>query len=128
MMNVFESREIRGRLREAFPKYFVNSNFEIIVYPARNSYFSLEKVETETELKAKILEWLSREAIKGGSRQSQRYHLDGINTFLGTEFIPDDMEIIYTYLGNRVNHDKTLRFIENGYYMGILQEAEDAET
>lgn len=61
-MNIFESPEIRKRLREAFPRYFVNSNFEIIIYPARNSYFLLDGVETEQELAAKILEWLSREA------------------------------------------------------------------
>jgi hypothetical protein len=119
-MNIFEDRTIRNRLRSAFPRYFVNSQFEIIIYPACNSYFSLDGVETEAELKAKIIERLSREAIKGGSKQSQKYHLDGINSFLGTSFVPNEMEEIYTYLGNQVNHDKTLRFINSGYDMTIL--------
>ena len=127
-MNVFENPEIRKRLREAFPRYFVNANYKIIIYPARNSYFSLDGVETETELKAKIIEWLSREAIKGGSKQSQKYHLDGINSFLGTQITPVEMEEVYIYLGNRVNHAKTLRFIESGYDMSILQEAHDGQT
>jgi len=120
-LNIFDSREIRKRLKEAFPKYFINQDFEIIIYPARNSYFILSDVETVIELKAKILEWLSREASKSISRQSQKYHLSGINKFLGTDFTQEDMDEIYTYLGNRCNHDKTIRFIESGYDMGILK-------
>jgi len=121
-MNVFERREIRDRLRSAFPKYFVNSLFEIIIYPARNSYFSLGGVETEEELKARILEWLSREASKSISRVSQKYHLDGINAFLRTEFTQEDMIEIYTYLGNCCNHAKTIRFIKSGYSLSVLTE------
>ena len=119
-MNIFENRLIRERLREAFPKYFVNAGFEIIIYPARNSYFELNGLVTELELKAKILEWLSREASKSISRVSQKYHLDGINKFLETSFTRDDMSEIYTYLGNSCNHEKTLRFIESGYDMAAL--------
>jgi hypothetical protein len=119
-MNVFERREIRERLRAAFPKFFVNSLFEIIIYPARNSYFALEGIETEEELNAKVLEWLSREASKSVSRVSQKYHLNGINAFLGTDFSQEDMTEIYTYLGNRCNHEKTLRFIRSGYDMSAL--------
>lgn len=119
-MNVFERREIRDKLRLAFPRYFVNSLFEIIVYPARNTYFSLEGVETEEELKAKVLEWCSREASKSTSRPSQKYHLTGINLFLGTDFTQEDMVEIYTYLGNRCNHAKTLQFIQAGYDMAVL--------
>ena len=123
-MNVFENAEIRHRIRAAFPKFFVNGNFEAIIYPARNSYFLLAGVETEEELNAKILEWLSREASKSISRASQKYHMNGINTFLGTDFSQDDMEQIYTYLGNAVNHQKTLRFIRSGYDMAVLPQKE----
>lgn len=120
-MSIFENREIRSRLRQAFPKFFVNSNYEIIIYPARNSYFLLADIKTEQELKAKILEWLSREASKSISRQSQKYHIEGINKFLGTNFTLDDMVIIYTYLGNCCNHAKTIRFIESGYDLSVLE-------
>lgn len=48
------------------------------------------------------------------------YHRDGINRFCGTDFSYDDMRIIYTYLGNRCNHEKTLRFIRSGYDMAVL--------
>ena len=98
-------------------------NNEFIAHPGRNSYFVLTGIETEIELKAKVLEWLTREAVKGGGRATQKYHLDGINEVLGTDFDANDMEAIYTYLGNAVNHRKTLRFIESGYDFSVLEEA-----
>lgn len=112
-----------GRFHRAFPKCFVNMNNELIVHPGRNSYFILTGIDNETELKAKVLEWLSREAYKAGSRATQKYHLDGINEVLGTDFDVNDMDAIYTYLGNAVNHRKTLRFIESGYDFSVLEEA-----
>ena len=119
---IFEDSAIRGRFMRAFPLFYINHNLEAIVHPRRNSYFCLEDVQTETDLIATILEWLSREACKGGTKKIQAYHLDGINDFLGTSFSQEDMEIIYTYLGNRINHAKTLRFIESGYDISILKE------
>lgn len=119
-MSIFDDREIRRRLRDAFPQFYVNQNFEIIIYPARNTYFSIYDVGTELGLKAKVLEWLSREACKSISRQSQSYHLTGINRFLDTDFTQNEMELIYTYLGNRCNHEKTLRFIMSGYDLRVL--------
>ena len=47
--------------------------------------------------------------------------LNGINDFLGTRFSADDIEQIYTYLGNRVNHQRTVRFVESGYDMEVLK-------
>ena len=119
-MSIFDNREVRNRLCSSFPKCFVNSNFEFIAHPKRNSYFILDGVETELELKAKVIEWLSREATKGGTKSTMKYHLDGINQFLGTNFSRDDMDKIYSHLGNAVNHDKTIRFIESGYDMAVL--------
>lgn len=119
---ILENDELRGRFVRAFPLFYINHNLEAIIHPRRNSYFRLEDVKTEMDLKAKILEWLSREACKGGTKKTQAYHLDGINAFLGTTFSQEDMMEIYTYLGNRVNHAKTLRFIESGYDMSVLKE------
>ena len=50
------------------------------------------------------------------------FMLNGINDFLGTRFSADDIEQIYTYLGNRVNHQRTVRFVESGYDMAVLKE------
>lgn len=119
-MNVFEDDRLSGRLMQAFPQGFVNGKFEFIAHRKRNSYFLLKGVETEQQLQAKVLEWLSREAIKGGSATERQYHLSGINAFLGTQFDTRAMEDIYTYLGNACNHQKTLRFIESGYDMAVL--------
>lgn len=123
-MSVFDNAEIRNRLSAAFPLLFVNRQNELIIHPKRNTYFRLDGVETERDLKAKILEWLSREACKSISGKSQAYHLRGINSFLGTDFTQEEMYEIYTYLGNAVNHGKTLRFIESGYDLSILPKQE----
>lgn len=117
---IFENDAIRNRFTEAFPKFYINHNLEAIAHPRRNTYFLLTDVHTETDLIAKILEWLSREAAKSVYDQSQKYHLQGINAFLGTTFSQADMMQIYTYLGNRCNHKRTLRFIESGYDLSVL--------
>lgn len=119
---IFENDALRLRFTKAFPKFFINHNLEAIVHPRRNTYFLLTDVHTEMDLNAKVLEWLSREAAKSVSKESQQYHLKGINNFLGTNFSQNEMMKIYTYLGNRCNHAKTLRFIESGYDMSVLTE------
>ncbi len=119
-MSIYDHTEIRTRLVAAFPLLFVNRQNELIIHPKRNTYFRLDDVETERDLKAKILEWLSREACKSISLESQRYHLNGINSFLGTDFTQEEMYEIYTYLGNAVNHEKTLRFIDSGFDLNEL--------
>ena len=48
--------------------------------------------------------------------------LDGINEFLGTEFTPKDIMIIYTYLGNGCDHTGTIDFVESGFDMEPLNE------
>lgn len=117
---IFENDEIRNRFCAAFPKFYINHNLEVIVHPRRNTYFLLKGVETEGDLVAKILEWLSREAAKSVSKESQRYHLNGINAFIGTNFTQEEMMQIYTYLGNSCNHRKTLVFILSGYDLNVL--------
>lgn len=119
---IFENEDMRNRFTEAFPKFYINHNLEAIVHPRRNTYFLLKDVNTEADLVAKILEWLSREAGKSVSKESQKYHLQGINKFLGTDFTQDEMMEIYTYLGNCCNHKKTLRFIGSGYDLAVLTE------
>lgn len=119
---IFENDELRNRFTAAFPKFYINHNLEAIVHPRRNTYFLLKDVNTETDLIAKVLEWLSREAAKSVYKESQRYHLNGINAFLGTAFTQEEMMEIYTYLGNCCSHARTLRFIESGYDLAVLEE------
>ncbi len=127
------STEILHKLFQAFPNGNINHNLEFIADPHHrvNSYFCLENCNTEEDVTAKILEWLSREAHKSQHFNSERrnkevhaYHRQGINSFCGTNFTEDDMEEIYTYLGNAVHHQRTLAFIRSGYDMSVLTRKE----
>lgn len=122
-------QKVLNDLFAAFPDAIMNRNLEFVADPHRrvNSYFRLDNCETRTDAIAKLLEWLSREAyksehfhVKWRNDQVHEYHLNGINRFCGTDFTPEDMEIIYTYLGNSCNHQRTLSFIRSGYDMSVL--------
>lgn len=78
-------------------------------------------VTDETQLKAKILEWLTRTAIKAVSPKERKLHFEGINKLLGTNFTLEEMTDIYTYLGNGIKHDLCVKFVESGYDMTIIQ-------
>lgn len=121
--------EVVFELMNAFPGAFIYYNGEIIVHKKANSYFILKDCESRLDVQCKVLEWLSRDAYKSEPFQSaaknlkfNAFILEGINTFLGTNFTYDDMEEIYTYLGNRCNHQRTLRFIESNYNVSMLKE------
>jgi len=93
-----------------------------------NVYFLTDGCENANDVKAKVIEWWSRDAHKTqfGGREStkiiQRYIRNGINEYLGTGFDEEDLSTIYTYLGNAINHRLTLKFIESGYNMAIISE------
>lgn len=115
------------RLMNCFPGSFINHNGEFIAHEKANEYFSLSTCGDELDVKCKVLEWLSRAASKGEPYRTaksnlafQRFMLDGINGYLHTTFSHDDIDMIYTYLGNACNHKKTIRFIESGYDMSVL--------
>lgn len=116
-------------LYKCFPRSFVNENGEFIAHTKANQYFNLSNCDTEFDVKCKVLEWFSRGAYKSepfeSDRQNQKLHefmLSGINRFLGTQFTEDDMETIYTYLGNCCNHALTVEFVNSGYDMAVLAE------
>lgn len=123
-MSLFDDFDVFTRLVQSFPQLFINRKYEIIIYPKRNTYFRLQDVKNERDLQAKILEWLSREVAKSADVRSRQYHLDGINRFLGTNFTQDQMYVIYTYLGNAIDHVRTLRFIDSGFNLNIFCEEE----
>lgn len=126
--------ETMHKLFKAFPNGNINHNLEFIADPhcRVNSYFRLEDCVTEEDVAAKVLEWLSREAYKSQhfnsehrNRKVHKYHLEGINAFCGTSFTEDDIDKIYTRLGNRVNHQFTLAFIRSGYDLAVLTNKEE---
>ena len=117
------------RLMSCFPRSFINQHSEFIAHEKANEYFILRDCETEFDIKCKMLEWFSRGAYKTEpyrtKKSNDEFHtfmLNGINKYLNTNFTYKDMEQIYTYLGNAVNHTKTMMFVESGYDMQILKE------
>lgn len=117
----------------AFPDAIMNRNLEFVACPNRrvNSYFRLDNCETRMDARCKVLEYLSREAYKSQhynvdwrNKEVHDYHLKGINAFLGTDFTKEDIEIIYTHLGNGVNRQKTLAFIYSGYNIAVLEKGD----
>ena len=122
---------VTKKLSVAFPKSFINTSLEFIAHKEANEWFRLEDCETEFDVKCKVLEWLSRGAYKtcpfNSNLKNERFHnfmLNGINDFLGTDFDENDIEQIYTYLGNRCNHRKTVKFIESNYNILTLKDGE----
>lgn len=117
------------RLMKCFPHSFINQYGEFIACRDTNAYFKIDNCKSELDIKCKALEWLSRDAHKAAPFRARRkneeyraFMMGGINRYLGTSFTDEQMEDIYTYLGNACNHEKTIRFIESGYDMIVLTE------
>lgn len=106
---------------QVFPSSFINQDDELILEPKNNVYFRLEDMETELEFKCKLMAWVSRPIAKGLSPHWSKKVLASVNELLGTKFSKADMQIIYTELGNDVNPELSIKFIESGYDMSLLQ-------
>lgn len=107
---------------------FINHNLEFIAHRQANEFFRLEDCETVFDVQCKVLEWLSRAAYKTEPRRTKRKNDEfnqemqhGINAYLGTEFTTQDFDLIYSRLGNRVNHALTVRFVKSGYDLRLLE-------
>ena len=127
MDNALVKAEYIFRLIEAFPGSFVNTSNEFIAQRRANEYFLLDNCKSELDVKCKVLEWLSRAAYKtepfktdSANDKFHNFMLSGINYFLQASFSEDDIEIIYTKLGNCCDHDLTIDFINSGYTMDLL--------
>ena len=102
-------------------KSFINNRNELILIPKTNLYFRLEGVETELDFKCKLLEWCSRDSVKGVSIYWQRKTRNMINYLLGTNFTENNLNMIYCRLGNCVNHNLTIAFVESNYNFDLLK-------
>jgi hypothetical protein len=70
-----------------------------------------------------VLAWLSRPSCKGVSDYWQKRIRGIVNEFLGTEFTHDEMEEIYTRLGNDCNRELSIVFIDSNYDLSLLKTA-----
>lgn len=115
-------------LLDLFPNSFVNENQEFIAVPKTNLYFLLSNCNSLLDIKCKVLEWFSRDACKSQpfrshwrNKEYQDNIRDKINEFLGTDFTREEMTDIYSQLGNNVNRQLCIEFIESDYNMKLLE-------
>ena len=119
--------EIMMKLKKCFRNSFVNGMGEFIAHERSNEYFNLQNCASETEVKCKVLEQLSRGAHKSQPYRTRKsneklheFMLAGINNFLGTNFTEDDIAVIYQKLGNGINRRLAHEFVDSGYDMRLL--------
>lgn len=112
-----------------FENSFINHNNELIMIPKFNVYTRLDDVNSEFDFKVKLCEWFSRDcccalryAYKKRLKTYWNQNTSIFNELCGTNFTADDMELIYTYLGNGINRPKCIKFVESGFDMSVLTE------
>ena len=112
---------------ECFEGSFINRFGELIISDRGNVYFNTKGCKDKTDIICKLLEWCSRSIAKGKpyasakrNREWREKILEGYNKYLGTKFTLSDMYWIYDKLGNAVNHEFTLKFIESGYDLNLV--------
>lgn len=108
-------------LKPYFPKAkIVNNATEIVLEPKNNISFRIDNVGSKKELDCKVLEWLSRPSCKGVSPYWQRFMLRGVNSYFGKTWSHEDMNKIYTMLGNNVNRELCMKFIDSKFDLSVL--------
>lgn len=117
-----------------FSGSYINSLGEIIISVKGNVYFTATNCKTKEDVICKLLEWCSRSMAKGEPYASEKRNVEwrnllicGLNKYLGTNFTQEDMYWIYDKLGNRVNHELTMKFIESGYDISLVRPKENEE-
>ena len=116
-------------LMSIFSDSFINYNMELIIIPKNNTYFRVDNIETDIDIKRKVLEYCSRSAssamLYSAEWRNKKFRADvlnKINYFLETDFDDDDIELIYTELGGGIDSTLAERFIKSGYDMEILKD------
>ena len=106
---------------------FINHNNEIILIPKFNVYTLLDNVETDDDFKAKLCEWFSRDcccALRySQNKRLERYYQENIEAFnfiCGTNFTKEQVEQIYTKLGNGIKHELTKKFVKSGFDLSVI--------
>ena len=106
---------------------FINDNNEIILIPKFNVYTLLDDVETDNDFKVKLCEWFSRDcccALRySQNKRLERYYQENIEAFnfiCGTNFTKEQVEQIYTKLGNGIKHELTKKFVKSGFDLSVI--------
>lgn len=110
------------RVLPYFPTAFINEAGELIIEPKNNVYFRLDNVTSRAVFDCKMLEYVSRPAHNHWTLYWQRWFLRGINSYFGQNWSRENMEKIYTYLGNGINRSLCKRFIGSGFDLELLMD------
>ena len=117
-----------------FPYSYINAFKELIISDKGNVFFNITNCETKNDIICKLLEWCSRPLAKGQPYRNEKRNIEwrnsllvGYNKYLGANFTQDDMYWIYDKLGNSVDHELTLRFINSGYDLSLVRPKENKE-
>lgn len=125
---------------KCFPRSFMNSNGDVILSEKGNVYFNAMDCADKNDIVCKLFEWCSRPIAKGTVYSSEKRNkawreglLNNLNEYLGTQFSLEDMYYIYQELGNGVNHNLVMDFIESNYDMALIyvrtrQETEELDS
>lgn len=109
--------------RQIFNKPFLNDDNEFIAVPKTNSYFILDDCNDRKDVHIKMVKWLSRDCGKAQiSPVAKEFNQQGFNNFCGTTFNTEDFILIYDKLGNGVDHNLAIDFVESEFDLEILEE------
>lgn len=120
--------KIMSAFPHSFIKYYVHDGFEITLDEKNMLWFSLGEIDSVLELKRRFISAVSRcyktEPYITSKRniEWQQKHISAFNEALGTKFNDDEIEYIYTYLGNGCNKPIAIKFIESGYDLNVLKQ------
>ncbi len=125
-------------LCEIYEEEYLVINGKVYTIPKRglycNIFFQTSSCKTKQDVQRSVIEWFSRDAYKTrfyGGRTDElihKYVLDGINAYLKTDFTEEQIEHIYTYLGNGVNRELCVKFIESGFDLSVLPDEAKASA
>ena len=124
------------KVMKHFNGSYINQCGELIISNRGNVYFTATNCETKEDIICKLLEWCSRPIAKGVPYATNKRNIEwrnsllcGYNNYLGTNFSLDDMYWIYDKLGNAVNHELTIKFIQSNFDLSLVrpQESEEEE-
>lgn len=122
-------KEIINVLQSFRKSYFIQN--EIILEEKTNAWFNIKNCQDALDVRAKVLECLSRAAFKAmpyrrdkSNEEFQDKVRADLNEYLGTQFTREEMGLIYIKLGNGIRHNLTREFIQSGYDLSLLSEKE----
>lgn len=117
------------KLMQCFPNSVITPASELVLERKCHVSFTVHGGMTRKEIESKIFEWCSRDCTKAypysNDKRNEEWRDSLIlkfNRYLGTCFNQDDFYWIYVRLGNAVNHEATLSFIDSGYDVKKLLE------